>query len=89
MANIDPIRDGQHYDVLKAQDDIPFYRTQAQQATGPVLEIGCGTGRVTLPIASDSVEITGVDVSAAHRFPATHPSRSLSVLGPSNAMIDC
>lgn len=65
MADIDPIRDGQHYDVLKTQEDISFYRTQAQYATGPVLEIGCGTGRVTLRIAADGVAITGLDVSAA------------------------
>lgn len=65
MADIDPIRDGQHYDALKAQEDILFYRTQAQHATGPVLEIGCGTGRVTLPIAADGVAITGLDISAA------------------------
>jgi Methylase involved in ubiquinone/menaquinone biosynthesis len=58
------IRDGRHYDALKTQDDVPFYLARAQAAAGPVLEIGCGTGRVTLPLASAGVEIVGLDVSA-------------------------
>jgi 2-polyprenyl-3-methyl-5-hydroxy-6-metoxy-1,4-benzoquinol methylase len=33
-----------------------FYR-----AGGPVLELGCGTGRVTIPAASRGVDITGID----------------------------
>ena len=65
MSNVDPIRDGRHYDALKAQNDVPFYLSQAQRAHGPVLEIGCGTGRVTIPLAEAGVEITGLDVSAS------------------------
>jgi SAM-dependent methyltransferase len=34
-------------------------------ASGPVLEIGCGTGRVTIPLAAAGVVITGLDVSAS------------------------
>lgn len=65
MSNLDPIRDGRHYDALKAQNDVPFYLSQAQMARGPVLEIGCGTGRVTIPLAAAGAEITGLDVSAS------------------------
>ncbi len=48
-------------------DDIPFYvdlARQAAEAGQAVLELGCGTGRVTLPIAQAGVEITGVDNAA-------------------------
>jgi SAM-dependent methyltransferase len=48
-------------------DDIPFYVNLARRtaATGhAVLELGCGTGRVTLPIAQAGVDITGVDNAA-------------------------
>ena len=31
---------------------------------GPVLELGCGTGRVTMPLAHDGVHVVGVDRSA-------------------------
>jgi len=43
--------------------EIPFFRKMAQGANGPVLEIACGTGRITFPIAHDGVEIVGLDVS--------------------------
>jgi SAM-dependent methyltransferase len=36
----------------------------ARRAGGPVLELGCGTGRVTIPVARAGVRITGVDRSA-------------------------
>jgi len=60
----DFIRDGRQYDALKAQNDIPFYLAEAQAASGPILEIGCGTGRVTIPLAAAGADITGLDVSA-------------------------
>ena len=36
----------------------------ARPRGGPVLELGCGTGRVLLPLARAGVEITGLDLSA-------------------------
>jgi SAM-dependent methyltransferase len=65
VSNLDPIRDGRHYDALKAQNDVSFYLSQARTAYGAVLEIGCGTGRVTIPLAAAGVEIIGLDVSAS------------------------
>jgi len=35
------------------------------KSRGPILEIGCGTGRVLLPIARHGIEIHGVDTSSA------------------------
>ena len=63
--DVDLIRDGRHYDALKAQNDIPFYLAQAQVASGSILEIGCGTGRVTIPLASAGFDIIGLDVSSS------------------------
>ena len=34
----------------------------AVQAAGPVLELGCGTGRVTIPLAERGINLTGLDV---------------------------
>ena len=65
MSDLELIRDGRHYDALKAQNDVAFYLAQAQAASGPVLEIGCGTGRVTISLAAAGVDITGLDVSAS------------------------
>lgn len=45
--------------------DVPFWRRIALEAQGPVLELGCGTGRVALPLASAGVHLVGIDRSAA------------------------
>jgi SAM-dependent methyltransferase len=39
--------------------------TLAQQLGGPVLELGCGTGRYTIPLAEQGVDITGLDLAPA------------------------
>lgn len=60
-----------YYDFAYAakQDlvDLPFYIELAEQSReesrGPILEIACGTGRVTIPIARKGIEIYGVDNS--------------------------
>lgn len=44
--------------------DISFYKELARETSGPVLELGCGTGRVLLPILDDGHMCTGVDTSA-------------------------
>lgn len=65
MTMTNPLRDGRHYDALKTQDDLAFYQAHARQVAGPVLEIGCGTGRVTIPLAAAGVDITGLDISSS------------------------
>ena len=43
-------------------DDVAFYVARAKQARGPVLEAGCGTGRVLLPTLQAGVDIDGFDI---------------------------
>jgi SAM-dependent methyltransferase len=43
--------------------DIPFWRRLASAIRGPVLELGCGTGRVSLPLARAGIRMVGVDRS--------------------------
>src|SRR5690349_20981888 len=45
--------------------DVPFWTAVAQKARGPVLELGCGTGRISLPLARAGVRLVGIDRSAA------------------------
>ncbi len=47
-----------------ARRDVPFWRRLALAAGGPVLELGCGTGRITLPLARAGVPVVGIDLSA-------------------------
>jgi SAM-dependent methyltransferase len=55
------------YDWENAQTlgrrDVPFWRRFATAADGRVLELGCGTGRVTFPLARAGVSIVGIDRS--------------------------
>jgi SAM-dependent methyltransferase len=41
--------------------DVEWYRRRAREAGGPVLELGAGTGRITLPLAQDGVEVHALD----------------------------
>lgn len=53
-----------YYDLNPAMlDDIPFYRGKIPSGDSSVLELGCGTGRVLLPLAKDCGYIQGVDIS--------------------------
>jgi SAM-dependent methyltransferase len=42
--------------------DLPFWVERAKGARGPVLEAGCGTGRVLLPILEAGVDAEGLDL---------------------------
>ncbi len=43
--------------------DVPRYVELAKQEKGPILELGCGTGRVAVPLAREDFDVTGVDFS--------------------------
>ena len=45
--------------------DIRFWQRIARESGGPVLELGCGTGRVSLPVARTLVGLVGIDRSHA------------------------
>jgi len=46
-------------------NDIPFYQKLMPQPIGSILELGCGTGRVTLALAPHCQYIQGIDISPA------------------------
>ena len=51
------------YSVKDDLVDRDFYLDLANEYGGPVLEFGCGTGRITLPLARQGVDVTGMDAS--------------------------
>ncbi len=54
-----------HVVPYRERPDIQFFVDAAKEAGGPVLEVGCGTGRVLIPTARAGVDIVGLDASAA------------------------
>ncbi|MDD5210521.1 MAG: class I SAM-dependent methyltransferase [Elusimicrobiales bacterium] len=58
--------DGLHYDAFNApvHNDLKFYLAEAKKSRGPVLELACGTGRLTIPLKKEGVDITGLDLAA-------------------------
>lgn len=48
-----------------ARPDIEFYVEAAGRQGGPVLELGCGTGRILVPTARAGIDISGLDASHA------------------------
>lgn len=63
MVGDDPYADAGLYDLEYADmvEDVAFYVDRARVAGGPVVELGCGSGRLTVPIARAGVQVTGVD----------------------------
>ena len=57
--------DGRHYDLAYSDytEDIDFWVEQAKHYGGPVLEIACGTGRITMPLAKEGFDVTGIDLA--------------------------
>lgn len=54
-----------HYDAMNGPGgaDIDFYSEQARAKNGKVLELACGSGRLSIPIARQGLQVTGLDLS--------------------------
>src|SRR5262245_25590959 len=57
--------------------DIPFWRRLALKAKSRVLELGCGTGRVSLPLARAGVSLVGIDRSPSMLLRAVRRAQAL------------
>lgn len=62
------------YDLEHASfaDDIELYLRLAEVVGDPILELGCGSGRVLLPLAEAGYRVTGIDRSGAMLERARH-----------------
>lgn len=65
----DLYEDAAFYDLLHDgyRDDLAFYRGLATDFGGPVLELGAGTGRVTIALAHAGIEVVALEPAAAMR----------------------
>jgi SAM-dependent methyltransferase len=62
----DIYQDGRHYDSMFAWagEDLAFWLGLAHLFGGPILELACGTGRVSLALAKAGFQVTGIDNAA-------------------------
>jgi ubiquinone/menaquinone biosynthesis C-methylase UbiE len=60
-----PVEAPELYDLRTADvtEDVRFCVEMARSVGGPVLELGAGTGRVTLPLARTGLVVTGLETS--------------------------
>lgn len=65
--DVDHYGDGAWYDAeyVHIGRDIPYYQGVAAETNGPILELACGTGRLTFPMAAVGREVWGVDLAPA------------------------
>ena len=58
-----------YYDWENAQTvgrrDIAFWQRMSAPVSGAILELGCGTGRVAIPVAKSGATVIGIDRSAS------------------------
>lgn len=64
--NLEEFSDPSNYDIEEGERSarrIAFYCDLAKTVGGPVLEVACGSGLVTIPIAATGLDVTGVDLA--------------------------
>jgi SAM-dependent methyltransferase len=60
-------------------EDLPLWRELAEDAGGPVLDVGAGTGRVSLDLAAHGVPVVALDTEAALLDALRHRAKGLPV----------
>ena len=59
-------RAAEYYDLdPESLGDVPFYLARIPSPKGEILELGCGTGRVLVPLAASCGYIHGIEQSDA------------------------
>jgi ubiquinone/menaquinone biosynthesis C-methylase UbiE len=69
--------------------DVSFWQRVAGAVAGPVLELGCGTGRVSIPLARAGVQLVGIDRSAEMLARARRRAQTLAARRGGRSLSSC
>lgn len=63
--NMEKYNDPEYYDLQYQSylKDLPFLLEWAEKQNGKIVDLACGTGRVTIPLAEQGYNIIGVDIN--------------------------
>lgn len=84
VKNLEFFHKGKHYDLIHKDviNDINFWLNQAHKyvdSTEGILELACGTGRITIPLAEAGNSVTGIDISSDMLQVAREKSKELDL----------
>jgi SAM-dependent methyltransferase len=66
--------------IGRSDQDLGFYRDLIDPARGSVLELGCGTGRLTIPLLESGAHVVGLDIDPAMLHTARDHHASVPLL---------
>jgi ubiquinone/menaquinone biosynthesis C-methylase UbiE len=61
--------------------DVPFWCRIAEERRGPIVELGCGTGRIAIPMLKAGHSLVGIDRSEAMLARARRRAKRLRIQG--------
>lgn len=66
IDNLEEYDDPVSYDIENNAylGELPFLMEWASKKAGPIIDLACGTGRITIPLASKGFDLIGVDLHA-------------------------
>lgn len=65
MKNLEEYTDPGDYDCEygNPEPELSFYTNLGRITGGPILEVACGTGRISIPLSQKGFDVTGIDIS--------------------------
>ncbi|MFB1081610.1 class I SAM-dependent methyltransferase [Jeotgalibacillus sp. JSM ZJ347] len=81
MNNFEEYDDPELYDkeIESYLPELPFLKKWASEKSGTIIDLACGTGRVTIPLAEKGFQVTGIDVHNGMLKKAQQKSSSAGV----------
>ena len=68
-----------HLHHMKDAEDLPFWQSLAERMGEPILELGCGTGRLLIPLTEGGHQVIGLDINFAALVYLNNSLRSTSL----------